>query len=257
MTKRERLLKIANLVNQKSFVTIAEIMEEFDISDMTARRDLDELESLGKLTRIHGGAQSLTSSLDRELSHSEKTNVQIEEKKEIVKYVASHIQSGETVFLGPGTTIQMLAEELIGKDIRVVTTSLPVFYLLVNRAPTEVFLVGGEYRPNTGTFVGTITNQTLKMLKFNKSFISCNGIHNSEITTYSLEEGEEQKIALDNSKERFLLADNKKFNKSDFYIYYSLNNFDAVITDSAISNDVLEYYSKYTRIIKVDNIDID
>lgn len=58
-------------------------MEQLEISDMTARRDLDELEKSGKLLRVHGGAQSLSFSMDHERSHLEKSSVQIKEKQEL------------------------------------------------------------------------------------------------------------------------------------------------------------------------------
>lgn len=252
MLKKERLVKICQVVNSKGIVTINELMEEFDISDMTARRDLDELEKSGKLLRVHGGAQSLSFSMDHELSHIEKSSVQIKEKKKIVHKAMSLIQEGETIFLGPGTTIQLLAESLIGRNIRVVTNSHAVFNILSNDSITDVILTGGEYRTNTNTFVGPITNLMLKKMQYNKAFISCNGIYNSSITTYSLEEGESQQIALDNSKEKYLLADNKKFNRTDFYIYYDVSNFDSVITDNEIDSDILEHYQQYTQIVLAD-----
>ena len=251
MLKKERLVKIAHKVNQNGIITIQEIMDELGVSDMTARRDLDELEKSGKLLRVHGGAQSLSFSMDHELSHIEKSSVQIEEKKRIAHKAATLISEGETIFLGPGTTIQFLAEQLSGRNIRIITNSLAVFNILVNHSPTEVILTGGDYRDNTNTFVGPITNLVLGKLKYNKAFISCNGIYNSSITTYSLEEGESQQIALDNSKNKYLLADNKKFNRADFYIYYDLFNFDTLITDNTIDDEVLSHYKQYVQIEKV------
>ena len=114
MLKKERLVRITQMVNQKGIISINEIMEQLEISDMTARRDLDELEKSGKLLRVHGGAQSLSFSMDHERSHLEKSSVQIEEKTRIAHKAASLIQEGETIFLGPGTTIQLLAEQLCG-----------------------------------------------------------------------------------------------------------------------------------------------
>ena len=112
MLKKERLVRITQMVNQKGIISINEIMEQLEVSDMTARRDLDELEKSGKLLRVHGGAQSLSFSMDHERSHLEKSSVQIEEKTRIAHKAASLIQEGETIFLGPGTTIQLLAEQL-------------------------------------------------------------------------------------------------------------------------------------------------
>ena len=70
MLKKERLLTIVEMVNKKGILTVNEIINQLDVSDMTVRRDLDELEKSGKLLRVHGGAQSLSYTLDQELSHT-------------------------------------------------------------------------------------------------------------------------------------------------------------------------------------------
>ncbi len=250
MLKKERLVKIAHKVNQNGIITIQEIMDELGVSDMTARRDLDELEKSGKLLRVHGGAQSLSFSMDHELSHIEKSSVQIEEKKRLP--IKQQLLFRRRIYsFRSWYNHSILAEQLTGRNIRVITNSLAVFNILVNHAPTEVILTGGDYRDNTNTFVGPITNLVLGKLKYNKAFISCNGIYNSSITTYSLEEGESQQIALDNSKNKYLLADNKKFNRADFYIYYDLFNFDTLITDNTIDDEVLSHYKQYVQIMRV------
>ena len=56
---------------------------------------------------------------------------------------------------------------------------------------------------------------------------------------------------VDNSKNKYLLADNKKFNRADFYIYYDLFNFDTLITDNTIDEEVLAHYKQYVQIEKV------
>lgn len=70
MNKKRRLEKILDMLKIDGTITIKEIIDELDISDMTARRDLDALEADGLLTRIHGGAQllPLKSHLKRHIS---------------------------------------------------------------------------------------------------------------------------------------------------------------------------------------------
>lgn len=108
MLKRERLTRILQMVNEKGIVDTADIMEALAVSDMTVRRDLDELEKSGKLIRVRGGAQSLDYNIDFELSHLQKSTVQIEEKRDIARYAASLVQDHETIFLGPGTTLEKI-----------------------------------------------------------------------------------------------------------------------------------------------------
>lgn len=83
MLKSERLQHITRIVNEKGVVNVTDIMNALNVSDMTVRRDLDELEKSGKLIRIRGGAQSLNYNLDFELTHEEKSVVKMEEKTEI------------------------------------------------------------------------------------------------------------------------------------------------------------------------------
>lgn len=98
MLKRERLNQILKMVNENGIVTAAQIMEDLKVSDMTVRRDLDELERNGKLVRIRGGAQSIDYNIDYELSHIQKSTIKAHEKMEIARFAASLIQDDETIF---------------------------------------------------------------------------------------------------------------------------------------------------------------
>ena len=248
MLKKERLLKIIDIVNAQGIITVNDIIDKLDVSDMTVRRDLDELDKSGKIVRIHGGAQSISYSLDHELSHVEKLGVQIEEKEKIAAFAASYITDADTVFLGPGTTIELLAKHLLKKRIRIITNNYPVFDILTQSNSAEIMLIGGDYRKNTGAFVGPIVNGNLQKLNFTKAFISANGVHNEEISTYNIEEGEAHQIALNNSRTKFLLLDNKKFNREDFYVFYSLHDIDYLITDDNLRNDVHKHYQQYVEV---------
>lgn len=250
MLKRERLARILQSVNEKGTISVSEITEKLKISDMTARRDLDELEKAGKLIRFHGGAQSIHYTLDHELTHKEKSTRNLEEKTAIARYAVSLVEKGDTVFLGPGTTIELLARALPVKelDLRVITTSYPVFEYLSRTAPEHIILAGGQYRSSTGSFVGPLCNEMLQKLKFHKAFFSCNGISGHDVTTSSLEEGENQKIALNHARRRYLLADHEKFSREDFFVYYSLYNLDLIVTDEGIREKTLEHYREFCQI---------
>nr|MDH3072987.1 DeoR/GlpR family DNA-binding transcription regulator [Bacillus velezensis] len=248
MLKKERLLKIVDIVNSRGFITVSDIIDELDVSDMTVRRDLDELDKAGKIVRIHGGAQSISYSIDHELSHNEKLGVQMDEKEKIAELAASYVNDGDTVFLGPGTTIELLAKHLLHKRIRIITNNYPVFDILKHGDTADTILIGGDFRKNTGAFVGPIVNGNLQKFNFTKAFISANGIHNDEISSYSIEEGEAHQIALNNSRTKFLLADNKKFNQEDFYVFYNLHDMDYLITDDKVMKDVQIHYEQYVDV---------
>lgn len=254
MLKQERLTKILQMVNDKGIVDTADIMEALAVSDMTVRRDLDELEKAGKLIRV--GAEPspwTTTSTSNSLTCR---NPRCRSRKTRHCPLCSAGGAGSrNHFSGPGHHAGNDGHAAAGPGCRVVTPSLPAFEALKDKLQDRVVLVGGTYRSNTGTFAGTLTNQILRDLKFTKAFISCNGIADDELTTSSLEEGEMQAIACRNARNVYLLADSRKFNREDFYVYEHLYNIDELITDSTLSQDVADHYREYTRIrqVKVKN----
>lgn len=248
--KKERLRTISDMVEKRGIVTVADMMNELDVSDMTVRRDLDELEAAGHLVRVHGGAQSISYSETKELSHLEKKEIHIHEKKEVARIAASFIEEGDTVFLGPGTTIELMADYLNVSYLRVVTNSLPVFEKIqTNHLADELYLIGGSYRERTGAFVGSIANETIQRLKVTKAFIGVNGIHNNHVFTSNIEEGKSQKLALDNAHKKIIVSDHHKLNREDFYSFYELTEADYLITDTQVTNELKKYYSQYVKII--------
>ncbi|WP_303974761.1 DeoR/GlpR family DNA-binding transcription regulator [Streptococcus merionis] len=250
MNKFQRLEEITKLVNRKGIVRISEIMEAFGVTDMTVRRDLLELEEQGVLKKIHGGARSHSAFQYREISHKEKHTLNIEEKRHIAKLAANLIEEGDTVFLGPGTTVEGLAEEINHQRLSVVTNCLPVFNILLKKKSEtfKVFLLGGEMRKVTESFVGEITNTSLEKMHFGKLFFSANGTKENDVMTSTVEEGYTQRLALSRSVEQYLLLDSSKVGKEDFSVFCQLSQLTAVITDKQ-DDEKSTQLSKWTEVI--------
>ncbi|GBG93665.1 DeoR family transcriptional regulator [Ligilactobacillus salitolerans] len=250
MLKRERLMMIKRLVQEKGIVTVKEMIDRLGVSDMTVRRDLDELAQGGNLVRVHGGAQSIASSEENELSHGEKREIHLDEKKQIAKRASQMVQPGDTIYIGPGTTQELIENYLPDNiNIRVVTNSLPIFQAWKNKGNVDLILVGGTYRKRSETFIGGLTNDTLANLKFNKAFVGVNGIHNESIMTANTEEGIAQTVALNNAHEKIILADQYKINRDDFYQFYNLYDVDCLVTNQALTEDLLNHYQQFAKII--------
>ena len=250
MGKNQRQDEIIRLVDRVGTVTVAEIVESMKVSDMTVRRDLIELESKGLLTRVHGGAKSNQHLKYREIPHEEKLYQNIEAKRTVAKKAVELIEDGDTIFLGPGTSVEVLAEEITNKHLRVITNCLPIFRdLLKKKSDTfKVFLLGGEMREATQAFVGEMTNAIMDKMYFTKMFFSGNGIKNGQIMTSSFEEAYTQKLALERSTETYLLIDSSKIGKEDFTSICPLADITAVITDQ-MSENAQEELEVYTKII--------
>ncbi len=231
--KSERLEEITRLVNQKGTIRVSDIVKLLNVTDMTVRRDLVELEEQGVLTKIHGGARSNKAFQYREYSHAEKHIQNKEAKQAIASKAAQLIEDGDTIFLGPGTTVAFLAEALNNQRLTVITNCMPVFTLLMAKKTEDfqVFLLGGEYRQVTEAFVGEITNTSLEKLRFSKMFFSGNGVRDGEVMTSTLAEAYTQNLALKHSLEKYLLLDSSKIGKDDFTSFCKLRDLTALITD--------------------------
>ena len=251
MLKKERFLKILSELDKNDIVTVSDLTSQLEVSDMTIRRDLEELSQSGKLIRIHGGAQKINVSPLEEASHVEKREVHINEKNEIAKLAANEIKDFDTVFIGPGTTLELIAQYLENThSLRIVTISVPVFESFKNsNVQCELILVGGTYRSRSGTLVGTLTSNAVSGLKFDKAFVGVNGIQNSQIMTANTEEGRIQSVALNNSQVKYIVADKYKLNRTDFYTFYSLDDVDYLITNKDTSQETIDYYQQYVRLI--------
>lgn len=247
MLKKERHDYIIDKLNTQGSVTVNEIIEELEVSDMTVRRDLSELEKAEQLTRVHGGAIQITSKMGTELSHEEKKIINIEAKEYISEIARHYIEDNDIVFLGPGTTIEILARKITDINALFITNCLPVFNELISK-DIKTYLIGGEMRRRTQAFNGDLTLSMLEKLKFTKAFFSCNAVNSGHAMTATIAEGKVQSMALDNSRDKYLLIDSSKIGKEDFYTYYNLEDLSAVITN----DDELHLYQeieKYTKTI--------
>lgn len=247
--KESRQRIILQELDQSGVVSVKNLKELLHVMDMTIRRDLIDLEKQGLLTRVHGGAHKKVRDGLNEVSHSEKTMLNIEEKKTIAQKCAGLIVNGDTVFIGSGTTTDFIGDYLDGKDISIVTNSLPIFEKLKDNPNFDLILIGGRYRVKTQTFVGQFANNLLREIKVSKAFIGVNGIDGYNVTTANEEEGNGNAIILNNAIEKYIVADNSKFDSYSFYTFYRLDNIDAVITDENLSPKVREKYNSYTSLL--------
>ena len=253
MLKPERQNAIVTLVTKMDFASVKQISEQLDVSEMTIRRDLEELAEVGRLTRVHGGARSIAGPhgtvARREYTTSEKHRQYAIEKEQIAQTAARLVQDGDTVFLGAGTTCEALARALANVHLRAITNSIQVFSALNECNALDVILIGGEYRPNTGAFVGGISERSIEAIGISKAFVGTNGVHDGLIFCSNSLEGSLFRMALNRADARYVVTDSSKMGKRDFYGFYDVVNLDGIVTDAAITEKQTKALSELTEVI--------
>lgn len=248
MLKEERQDLIVGLVNSENIIGVSDLTDTLNVTEMTIRRDLKELEEKGLLKRVHGGAKKVKTLSNVEYSNAEKKAKNIDKKKYISKKISEIIVDNEIIFMGPGTTMEYVSEYIQGKSLTIFTNSLHLFNELIKIDSLGIRLIGGNYRKVTGAFVGSLALETIKNLRFQKAFIGVNGINDNHAFTYNEDEGVLQKLILDNASEKFIVADSTKIGNEDFYAFYDIEDV-KVITDDKISSQDLKALKRYTSLI--------
>ncbi len=171
----QRRQRILDALREDGAVSIRALAAGLDTSAVTIRRDLDYLDSVGQLTRTHGGA--IAGQPSRESPYSEKVVQARRQKEAIGTLAASFVSEGDVVVIGPGTTTEALAKALAQRaGLTVVTNSLLVAEAFVDAVGNEVIVTGGTLRASIRALVGEATNHTLRGLHADVTFLSGNGL---------------------------------------------------------------------------------
>lgn len=246
----ERQKQILSLLTRQGRLSVTEIVEQFSISEATARRDLESLASQGKALRVHGGVIAVEQA-PPELPILQRESEQADEKSLIGKAAAELIADGETVFLGSGTTVLEAAKNLRErKKLTVITNSLPVLNALAGIKEITVVSLGGQLRESELSFIGHITEQALAELRVDKVIMGARGLSLEHgLTNDYLQETLTDRAILKIGHEVILVADHSKVNRVSTALLAPLSSMNTFVTDSKADK-------KFIQALKKQNIKI-
>lgn len=230
--KVERRGQIAELISRQRTVNNAELMERFDISIETVRRDLEYLEQQGVLRRVYGGAVA-NMSLSSEPEYGSRSQANPQQKDAIAREAAKLIQPGDAVYLGVGTTVQAMAQHMknIG-PITVFTNALRTAVELSDIPGCTVIVCGGQLRSKELTLSGFPSEENLTHFNVDKAFVGIGGITEEGITDFHIGEARVHRQMLTNARQSIVLADASKMGVRGMNNVCSLDRIHTVITDN-------------------------
>lgn len=231
MLIEKRFREILEIVNREKSVTVQELMNVLDASESTIRRDLNTLDSEGKLVKVHGGAvavESVFSGTDSEVGVRQE--LYPAEKAAIAEYAASLIEDGDFVYIDAGTTTEKLIDYLNVKNAVFVTNSWLNAKKLARRGFVS-YILGGEFKSNTEVVVGAEALDGLLKYNFTKGFFGTNGITRKEgFSTPDVKEAAVKKKAMGRCAVRYVLADSSKFSKISPVTFASFSEAEVITT---------------------------
>lgn len=247
MLAQERKDFITEMIQKNNVVKVTTLSEILNISEVTIRRDLKELEQAGLLRRTHGGAMKITSAaFEPRIGELEREHVK--EKKAIARAAYEFISNNDALIIDSSSTAALLAHLIkVGdkQNITVVTNSFKTAWDLMDAENIELIHTGGQLRKNIYSSIGAIAESALKSIRVDKAFIGINGIDFDEgCTTPNMFESQIKQAMINASKQVFMVADSSKFNKTYLSIVCLLADVDYLITDSGISAECKERASE-------------
>lgn len=240
----KRLEQLREILGQDRVVRVEELTEQLGVSSATIRRDLGELEKLGIVQRVYGGAVSTGGRLDEPL-FDDKTSVAAAEKRRIAQAALEYISPNDTIYLDGGSTVLELARLLKERsNVNVVTNSLRAAVELAGGGP-RLILVGGELRRLAQTTVGPLTRFMIQELHVDKAFMGTIGLSLDEgLTTTDPTEAYTKELIMDHAREVILLADSSKVHKVSFTRAGRLEKVRVLITDDGVDRKFAKELNK-------------
>ncbi|WP_299006727.1 DeoR/GlpR family transcriptional regulator [uncultured Shewanella sp.] len=233
MSQKLRQMKIIELVKDKGFITIEDLVAYFEVTPQTIRRDLNQLAEQKLIRRHHGGAGSVSST--ENTAYSTRKILQLSEKQRIAEAVAQQIPDNASLFINIGTTTETIAKALLDhKGLQIVTNNINVASILRVKEDFNVIIAGGIVRSRDGGVIGEATQDIIDQFKMDFGIIGISGIDNDgSLLDFDYQEVRIAQAIIKNSRSVFLAADHSKFGRNAMVRLGNIDQANALFTDQA------------------------
>ena len=234
MLPMERQQRISDILAENGIVQVSRLADEFGVSELTIRRDLDQMEENRLLKRTHGGATILRN-MNAEPHYLQKAAQFAEEKKSIARKASELVEDDDIVMVNSGTTASAVLRALLesGRSITIITNNIDVFNQPDTLGKCTIILTGGVYRSRSRALSGSIATSPLEGMFANKSFIGVDGIsEDAGLTTPIYEESVVSRMMLKHtSGKAYVIATHNKIGVVSNYMIGRTDEIHGIITD--------------------------
>lgn len=230
-----RRRRIVELVTDHNGLSVEEIVEHFDVSGSTIRRDLRELADRDLLERTHGGAMPVTTARS-ERPFDQKVVEGHDRKRAIARRAIQEVQQGQIVFFDSGTTTLQIARAAPTDGSFVSVTNSPLLAVELGKDDGMVRMTGGAFREESMGLVGPTAESYVRSSNFDLAFVGTNGITAEGALTAPVEyEAGLKELVVAKTTRPVVVADHTKFGERTFREFATLEEISAVVTDAPLS----------------------
>ena len=250
--KRERISEIAEILDKRGKLTLEQLEEYFpNVSQMTLRRDLFQLEEEGKIIRVRGGAMSV-----REVQktsgepYTKKTTIHTDEKIVIAQKAAELIDEGASLFLDGGTTALYLAKEMPDIYCNVFTNGLAVATELAKKKNVMVHLLGGQLIKENLATASAFSSLYFTDTNFEVAIISAAAFTlENGFSCSSQVEAELLRVVCKKAKFLYMMLDSSKIGKIKPYTFARIEDINVLITDQDFPDHLKDEFKEMNIVV--------
>lgn len=247
MIVHQRQKCIVGALRRGGSASVRDLAQSFQVSESTIRRDLDLLDRNGELTRTYGGAvlrpgETVTETGDpRRVEGSFTQERGSEFKRRLADRAADLVPDESVVLLDIGTTTPLVARRLRGRPVTVITSNLAVLDELRDDSTVRLVMLGGVFRRNYRSFVGSMTQSALTQVSADLLLLSCTGVRPTGHVVENMAVEAPLKQAMVASSDRVvLLASETKFPGTGALRVCSLSEVHTVVTTPGANPKTLD-----------------
>ena len=242
--KRERIEDIAEILDKRGKMTLEQLEEVFpNVSQMTLRRDLFQLEEDGRIIRIRGGAMSVkeVQKVSGE-AYTKKTALNTDAKIVIAQKAAALIDEGACVFLDGGTTAMYLAKEMPDLKCNVFTNGIAVAMELAQKKNVAITVVGGQLMKDNLSTSSPAARAYFDATNFEIAIVSA--------TAFTPEHGFSCNSQIESDLLKvYMMLDSSKIGKINPYTFAHIEDIDVLITDDRFPKEIKDLFAQQNKVV--------
>jgi len=246
LATEERLEQLWNALVANGSVQISAAAVQLDVSEMTIRRDLIELEERGLARRVRGGALPLGPQ-----TFAQRTQSRSRVKALIATKLEQFIPAiGVIAFDASSTVIRAATFLDAARDLSVITNGQETFNALQGRPGVTPILTGGQLDARTGSLVGPLATWSARQVSVSRFFTSCVALDvTSGATEVILEEADVKRAIAASADEVVLAVDSSKLDRHATAVGLVWEEIDVLVTDLDPSDERLDEYRALATLV--------
>ena len=241
MLREKRQQEILEELERAGSVSVATLSQGLGVSDMTVRRDLEELSARNMLRKVHGGAVPVPKTA-AEPHFVQKQKLNRSEKRAIARAALAFVNDGDTVAFSAGTTTWHIAEGLKRDrgSLTFITNSTNIAMTLQENGWEQIVLSGGMFRTPSDALVGPFADRTIRTLNADVLFLGVHGVDpQAGLTTPNVAEAETDGRLVEAAQKVVVVVDNSKLGVVALAKIAPLSRVDVFVTDEGADREML------------------